>query len=81
VSGPSRLLPPDDALLDASEAAQVLKVSRSTVLRWAAARDIAFSRVGRRTMFLGADVRAFVLSKRTKRSTLGQRAGEVLRRC
>ena len=76
-----RVLPPDGALLDAKQAGQVLKVSRSSILRWAAAGEIAFSRIGGRTMFLGADIRAFVKSKRCERSTLGQKVGDVIRRC
>ena len=76
-----RILPPDDALLDAEGAAQLFDVSRSTVLRWAAAGDIAFTRIGGRSMFLGADLRAFVMSKRRERTTIGQRVRDVLRRC
>ena len=80
MSPETRSLPHDDALLDARETGKVLKVSKSTVARWAAAGEIAFSRIGVRHMFLGADIRAFVLSKRKERSTLGQKAGKVLRR-
>ena len=76
-----RRLPPDDAVLDANEGAALFRVSRSTILRWAAAGEIAFSRIGGRTLFLGADLRAFALSKRTERSNIGQKVGEVLRRC
>ncbi len=80
MSNDLRSLPPDDSLLDAEETGEVLRVSKSTVLRWAAAGAIAFSRVGGRTLFLGADIRAFVASKRQERCTLGQKVGAVLRR-
>ena len=80
MSNDLRFLPPDDSLLDAEETGEVLRVTKSTVLRWAAAGDIAFSRVGGRTLFLGADIRAFVASKRRERCTLGQKVGAVLRR-
>ena len=80
MSQETRSLPLDDELLDARETAKVLKVHKSTVARWAAAGEIAFSRIGGRYMFLGADIRAFVFSKRKERSTLGQKVGKVLRR-
>ncbi|MHC4934015.1 MAG: helix-turn-helix domain-containing protein [Planctomycetota bacterium] len=81
MSEPERLLPPENALLDAAEAGALLKVTRSTVLRWAAAGEIAYSRIGGKTLFLGADLRAFVRSRRRERRTLGQKVGEVSRRC
>ena len=55
-----KTLPPDDAVLDAGDAGLVFGVSKSTVLRWAAAGDIGYSAVGRKTLFTGQDLREYV---------------------
>jgi len=77
------ILPPHDALLDDEEAAAVLRVSTSTIHRWAAEGRLAYHRLGRRgrRLFTGADIKAFLRSTRQERTTLGQRVSATLGTC
>lgn len=52
IGGMSAFIPPSERLMTAAEAAQLLRVPRSTVYELARNRRIPFLKVGRRTLFV-----------------------------
>lgn len=59
-----QVLDPDNGLLNLSEVAQILRVSRITVYRFVARRLLSVYKIGRRMRFRKEDVNSFMSRNR-----------------